>query len=110
MHDRLEAFQVRSACRARGHVGAGFDRRAANGLAQNFVRLLLADRLAHLVVDRRDDRGLDLSARKNAEFAVLVIIHGLQACAEAGSMSNSRRRPNASEEETREEGLLVGGC
>jgi len=68
MQDRLEAFEVRAARSARCHFRAGGDRRPADGLAQDVPRALLAERLAHLVVNRRDDRRLDLSARENAEF------------------------------------------
>src|SRR5271157_1879166 len=68
MQDRLEAFEVRPAGGARRHLGAGGDRRATDGGAENLAGLRLADRLQHLVVDRRDDRRLDLAARQNAEI------------------------------------------
>src|SRR5271166_1952773 len=68
MQDRLEAFEVRPAWSPRRHFGAGGDRRAADRPAQNVPRALLAERRAHLLVDRGDDRRLDLSARENAEF------------------------------------------
>jgi hypothetical protein len=75
--DRLEAFEVSAALCALGHFGARVDRSATDGAAQDVARLVFADRLAHFVIDRRDDRRLDFAAREDAEFAVGALIRGV---------------------------------
>src|ERR1700728_3462282 len=69
--------------------------RAANGAAEDVARLLFPERLAHLVIDRRDDRGLDPAARENAEFAVCGLFHALihkrKPALDLCRMSNSGR-------------------
>ena len=58
---------------------------------ENVARLLLADRLAHLLVDRRDDRRFDPASSENAEFAVLALFHAPKACAGRGASVKFRR-------------------
>src|SRR5271163_3266299 len=83
--DRLEAFEVRSARGACSHLGPGVDRRAANGAAQDLARFVLADRLAHFIIDRSDDLRLDPAPSQDAEFAVAALFHEPKACAGRGA-------------------------
>src|SRR5580693_6766564 len=92
--DCLEAFEIGSVVRARGHLRSRVDRRAADGAAQDVARLLFPDRLAHLVIDWRDNRRLDPAARENAEFAVAFIravIHKPKPALRPRPLSNSGR-------------------
>src|ERR1700722_7939165 len=66
MLDGLKRFEIRPARRLGGERPAGFDRGVADRTAQNLLRLRLADRLAHLVIDRGNDRGLDPPPGENS--------------------------------------------
>ena len=68
MLDRLEALEIGAARRALRHVRAGRDRRPPDGLPQNFASFFLSDLCAQLLVDRRDDAGLDPAAGRDAEI------------------------------------------
>src|ERR1700674_3908554 len=55
---------------------------------QDVARLLFADRLAHLVIDRRDDRRFAPAAREDTEFALALI----RVVVHKGSVRRARRR------------------